>query len=65
MKRIMKKPKTILIIPPQWKRKHKIIIKAVFNNKITKEEQEELDLSITKLLFNFWCKVKNIEKFKG
>lgn len=50
----MKKPKNTLIIPPQWKRKHKIIIKAIFNDKITKEEQKELDLEVAKLLFSFW-----------
>lgn len=43
--------KNILIIPPQGKRKHKIIITAIFNTKITKEEQDVLDKRIADILF--------------
>jgi len=41
------------IIPPQWKRKHKIIIKAHFP-KLTKKEQEELDKKLAMTLWNMW-----------
>ena len=45
--------KNILVIPPQWKRKHKIIIKANFS-KLTKEEQEDLDNKLAMTLWSMW-----------
>jgi hypothetical protein len=48
----MKNLKNTLIIPPQGKRKYKIIIEAIFNDKIKKEEQDKLNLEVAKILFD-------------
>lgn len=45
---------TIKIIPPQWKRKHSIILKAIFNTNQTKKEKEELDNIIAMTLWRMW-----------
>lgn len=42
----------ILVIPPQWVRKNKIIIKATFNDSY--ENWGEVDETIAMLLWSFW-----------
>lgn len=41
------------VIPPQGKRKHSIILKAIFT-KQTKEEKETLDNKLAMLLWSMW-----------
>ena len=44
----------IKVIPPQWKRKYSIILKAVFNTNQTKREKKELDNITAMTLWRMW-----------